>query len=423
MASGRPRPAHHGRAERHRGRRPGRGRARGGRGPGPRSLAGHPPDGDEPLRLLRVRRHSRRHVRADRDDARVQDPRSDGHRAAGGRQPDGAHDRAGAGGRGGDRLGERGGGADAPQLGREDGDPDRRGDPDDARGGNERGRGPAGPSRHDAPHAGQRHQPPLVHGRGLRHQRRRRVPGRLVHQQPERGRGLHPQRDPRDYPRHHGRRGLWERPRVQLRDLGEPEHRVRPGAQGAPVELRGRAREGARRAVVREQAGRPRLPRLGLRAAPGLAPQLERVVREQDGRRARQEPLRLPRLHAQRPPARAGHGLQPRPRPRLLLPRLRVLPAAHRHRLGSLVGPDRRHAQRRLQPGRRSRPDRRLRQHGPERLPRRGRPAGALGPGRQGPPRRLPPAERRPGPDPAATTTSTTSSPTRTAGRPSAAWT
>ena len=145
-------------------------------------------------------------------------------------------------------------------------------------------------------------------------------------------------------PRPHRRRSLRQRPRLQLRDLGEPEHRVRAGAQGAPVELRGRARQGAGRALVREQAGRTRLPRLGLRPAPRLASQLERVVREQGGSGARQEPLRLPRLHAERPAPRAGHELQPRPRPRLLLPRLRVLPPAPRYGLDPLVGPHRRHA-------------------------------------------------------------------------------
>ena len=125
---------------------------------------------------------------------------------------------------------------------------------------------------------------------------------------------------------------------------------------------------------VSKQGG-ARLSRLCLRPAPRLASQLERVVREQGGSGARQEPLRLPRLHAERPPPRAGHEPEPRPRPRLLLPRLRVLPPAPRYGLDPLVGPHRRHARRRLQPGRLARPFRGVRERGPERLPRRGRAA------------------------------------------------
>jgi hypothetical protein len=396
VAGRRPRPAHHGRAERNRGRYIGRRRARGRRGPHPRGLAGHPPDGDEHFRFLRVRRRPRRHVHREGDDARLQDPRGDGHRAAGRRQPDGAHDRARAGHGGRDRLGERGGGADAPQLGREGGNADRRRDPDDARGRHQRGRGPAGPPRHDSPHAGQRHQPALVHRRGLRHQRQRRVPAGRV-QQPERGRELHPQRGPDQHPGPDHRRGLGQRPRVQLRDLGEPEHGVRAGAEGAAVELRGRARQGTGRAVVREQAGRAGLPWFRLRPDPRLPPQFERVVREQGGDGAGQGPLRLSRVHVERPPSRAGHGLQPEPRPGLLLPRLRVLPAAFRRGLGALVGPDGGDAERRLQPGGGPGPDRRLRQHRPERLPGRHRSARGVGPGGQGAPRPLPAAERRTG--------------------------
>ena len=100
-----------------------------------------------------------------------------------------------------------------------------------------------------------------------------------------------------------------------------------------------------------------------------LPPQLERVVREQGRVGAGQGPLRLPRLHVERAAARAGHELQPRARPRLLLPRLRVLPAAPRHRLGALVGPDGGHAERRLQPGGLARPLGDLREHRPERFP------------------------------------------------------
>jgi hypothetical protein len=48
----------------------------------------------------------------------------------------------------------RGGGADAAHLGREGGDADRRGDPGDAGGRHQRGRGPAHLSRDDPAHAG-----------------------------------------------------------------------------------------------------------------------------------------------------------------------------------------------------------------------------------------------------------------------------
>ena len=89
------------------------------------------------------------------------------------------------------------------------------------------------------------------------------------------------QRQPHLGPRHHDRRRPRRRPRLQLRDLGQPEHRVRAGVQGPAVELRGRARQGPGGHERHQQAGRPRFPRLGLRLPPRLPPELERVVREQ----------------------------------------------------------------------------------------------------------------------------------------------
>ena len=102
------------------------------------------------------------------------------------------------------------------------------------------------------------------------------------------------------------------------------------------VELRGRARQGPERDERREQVGRARLPRLGLRLLPRLPPELERVVRQQGRARARQEQVRLPGLHVQRPAL--VRRLQQEQGQGLLLPRLRVLRPEPRHRLHPLLG-------------------------------------------------------------------------------------
>ena len=156
------------------------------------------------------------------------------------------------------RVGDRRRGAHAAQLGREERDPDRRADPDDARGRHERGRGPAGAAWHDAAHRrNDTNRPELHRARSTAStatastreaESTTRARSATTSANGARIRG----------PRHHRRRRLRRRPRLQLRDLGQPQHRDRAGVQGAPVELRGRAREGPGRACsfVSKQGGR-----------------------------------------------------------------------------------------------------------------------------------------------------------------------
>ena len=159
----------------------------------------------------------------------------------------------------------------------------------------QRGRAAAHPARPHPRHPG-RHEPARVHRRGHRDQRQRRVPGR-GREQPERDRQLQRERHPHAVARHHARRRARRRPRLQLRDLREPEHRVRAGVQGPAEQLRGRTRQGPQRDVGDHQVGRPRVPRLALHVFPRLPPELERVVREQGRPRARGEQVRLPGRH------------------------------------------------------------------------------------------------------------------------------
>ena len=88
------------------------------------------------------------------------------------------------------------------------------------------------------PHLGQHQQQPRLQRRDHRHQRQRR------RRQAERDRQLLRQRHPRRRPRHRHRRRARVRPRVQLRHLGEPEPGHGRRVQGAPGQLRRRAREG-----------------------------------------------------------------------------------------------------------------------------------------------------------------------------------
>ncbi len=106
----------------------------------------------------------------------------------------------------------------------------------------ERGRGAAAPARHDPDHAAAtptgRTSPARCTASTAT------ASSRAAAEQPERDRQLRPPTAPAPGPRHHDRRRPRRRPRLQLRDLGQPQHRVRPGVQGPAVELRGRARQG-----------------------------------------------------------------------------------------------------------------------------------------------------------------------------------
>ena len=155
-------------------------RARGRRGPRPRGLARHAPDG----RRTRSGFFAFAAIPAGTYTLTVTMPGFRTHEVTGiellgRRQPDGAHDPPGGGGPWPSVVSVTADVALEPlNSGEKTATLTGERDPDDARGGHERGRGPAGPPRHDSAHAGQRHQPPLVHRGGLRHQRQRRVPGR-----------------------------------------------------------------------------------------------------------------------------------------------------------------------------------------------------------------------------------------------------
>ena len=104
-------------------------------------------------------------------------------------------------------------------------------------------------------------------------------------------------------------------PGLQLRHLGQSEPRHGRRVQGAPVQLRRRAREGPDHDRRHQQGGRPRLPRDGLPVHARLPDELERVAPEQVQHRARrreqaQEPVRLSGVQSRRPAHHPGHRLQ-----------------------------------------------------------------------------------------------------------------